>query len=95
MTRSELIQLLANKFPQLTLVDAEMSVKAIMDGISDQLAQGDRVEVRGFGSFCLNYHPPRRGRNPKSGESVSVPEKYVPHFKAGKELKVVVNTGKK
>lgn len=91
MTRSELIQRLANKFPQLVHADAEESVKTIIDAISNSLANGGRIEVRGFGSFGLNFRPSRRGRNPKTGEPVDIPEKYVPHFKAGKELKEGVN----
>lgn len=91
MTRSELIQRLSDKFHQLTLADAELSVKAIIEAISKKLADGGRVEIRGFGSFGLNYRPPRRGRNPKTGERVDVPEKYVPHFKMGKEMKEGVN----
>jgi integration host factor subunit beta len=62
-------------------------VKVILDALTDALARGDRIEIRGFGSFTLNYRPPRLGRNPKSGEKVQVPAKYVPHFKPGKELR--------
>jgi len=91
MTRSDLIKQLADKFPQLTITDIEVAVKAILDRLTSQLAQGGRVEVRGFGTFGLNYRPPRKGRNPKTGERVDVPAKYVPHFKAGKELREVVN----
>jgi len=64
-----------------------LSVKTILDAMSEALSRGDRIEIRGFGSFALNYRPPRVGRNPKSGEKVDVPEKWVPHFKAGKELR--------
>jgi integration host factor subunit beta len=67
--------------------DAELAVKTILDAMATSLASGQRIEIRGFGSFDLNYRPPRTGRNPKSGTRVSVPEKYVPHFKAGKELR--------
>jgi integration host factor subunit beta len=87
MTKSELIAKLAARFPQLVVKDAELSVKAILDAMSEKLAAGKRIEIRGFGSFSLNYRPPRLGRNPKTGEKVQVPEKYVPHFKAGKELR--------
>ena len=87
MTRSDLIAVLASRFTHLTEKDAEIAVKEILDAIGDSLAKGDRVEVRGFGSFSLNYRPPRTGRNPKSGDPVSVPAKYVPHFKAGKEMR--------
>lgn len=87
MTKSELIARLAERFPQLVAKDAELSVKVILDALSEALAQGSRIEIRGFGSFALNYRPPRIGRNPKTGEKVGVPAKYVPHFKAGKELR--------
>ena len=87
MTKSELIAQLAERFPQLVAKDADYAVKMILDAMTDALARGDRIEIRGFGSFALNYRPPRTGRNPKSGEKVLVPEKYVPHFKAGKELR--------
>lgn len=87
MTKSELITRLAARFPQLVTKDAELSVKTIIDAMAKSLAQGQRIEIRGFGSFDLNYRPPRIGRNPKSGEKVKVPEKYVPHFKAGKEMR--------
>ncbi|MCX7628254.1 MAG: integration host factor subunit beta [Methylophilaceae bacterium] len=87
MTKSELIARLAARFPQLVVKDAELSVKAILDAMAAKLAAGDRIEIRGFGSFSLNYRPPRIGRNPKTGAKVHVPEKYVPHFKAGKELR--------
>ena len=87
MTKSELIARLAERFPQLVAKDAEFAVKMILDAMSEALVRGDRIEIRGFGSFALNYRPPRVGRNPKSGEKVSVPAKWVPHFKAGKELR--------
>jgi len=87
MTKSELIAKLAARFPQLVVKDAELSVKAILDAMAERLANGQRIEIRGFGSFSLNYRPPRLGRNPKTGAKVQVPEKHVPHFKAGKELR--------
>jgi len=86
MTRTELIAQLAAYFPQLTNKDAELSVKAILDGMTEALARGGRIEIRGFGSFALNYRPPRQGRNPMTGETVPVPAKRVPHFTPGKEL---------
>jgi len=91
MTRSELIQKIAERFPQLTLGDAELGVKNIIDAMSNSLASAGRVEVRGFGTFGLNYKPPRIGRNPKTGEKVNVPERYTPHFKAGSLLRDIVN----
>lgn len=87
MTKSELIVRLAERFPQLVAKDADFAVKMILDAMSSALVRGDRIEIRGFGSFALNYRPPRTGRNPKSGDKVSVPAKWVPHFKAGKELR--------
>jgi integration host factor subunit beta len=87
VTKSELIAQLSVRFPQLVLKDAEIAVKTILDAMSRTLCDGNRIEIRGFGSFSLNYRPPRQGRNPKTGEAVPVPAKYVPHFKAGKELR--------
>ena len=91
MTKSKLINLLASKFSQLVHKDAELSVKSILDAMRDSLNNNKRIEIRGFGSFSLNYRPARVGRNPKTGEKVNVPEKNVPHFKAGKELKARVD----
>ena len=87
MTRSDLIARLAELHPQLLSKDAELAVKVVLDTLSATLSRGGRVEIRGFGSFGLNYRPPRQGRNPKTGDKVKVPAKYVPHFKAGKELR--------
>ena len=87
MTRSDLIASLASRFTHLTAKDAEIAVKEILDAIGNSLSHGDRVEIRGFGSFSVNYRPARKGRNPKSGAAVSVHAKYVPHFKAGKEMR--------
>ncbi len=87
MTRSDLIAKLAERYPQLLAKDAELAVKVILDTMAGILVRGGRIEIRGFGSFSLNYRPPRTGRNPKSGEKVQVPAKHVPHFKAGKELR--------
>ena len=87
MTKSELIELLAAKQPQLDYRDVELAVKELLEQMSAALAAGERIEVRGFGSFSLHYLPPRMGRNPKTGDSVEVPHKHVPHFKPGKELR--------
>ena len=95
MTKSELIAKLAARYPQLVAKDAELAVKMILDAMGKSLSQGQRIEIRGFGSFGLNYRPPRTGRNPKSGERVQVPAKYVPHFKARKELRERVDSKKK
>ena len=91
MTKAKRINLLSNRFSQLVHKDAELSVKTILDAMSNSLKKKQRIEIRGFGSFSLNYRSPRTGRNPKSGEKVNVPEKYVPHFKAGKELRARVD----
>ena len=95
MTKSDLIARLAERFPQLVTKDADFAVKMILDAMSEALVKGDRIEIRGFGRFSLNYRPPRVGRNPKSGEKVDVPEKWVPHFKAGKELRERVDSALK
>ena len=87
MTRSSLVARLSERFPHLMARDTELAIRLILDAIGDALAEGSRVEVRGFGSFALSYRPPRVGRNPKSGDQVVVPAKNVPHFKAGKELR--------
>ncbi|KAB2927954.1 MAG: integration host factor subunit beta [Dechloromonas sp.] len=91
MTRSELVSMLADRFPQLVRADADLSVSAILDAIAGTLAKGGRIEIRGFGSFSLNHRPARVGRNPKTGKKVSVPAKWTPHFKAGKELRESVH----
>ena len=85
--KSELIERLALRYPQLVAKDLDITVKMILGAIAKSITQGRRIEIRGFGSFGLSYRPPRVGRNPKSGESVNIPAKYVPHFKAGKELR--------
>ena len=92
MTKSELIAQLSAKQPQLDYRDVELAVKELIDQLSTALAAGQRIEVRGFGSFSLYYRPPRVGRNPKTGDSVQVPDKHVPHFKPGKELRERVDS---
>ena len=91
MTKSKLIEILLQEQPHLKLEDVELAVKTILDLMSQALADGERIEIRGFGSFCLHYRPPRIGRNPKSGEPVTLSEKHVPHFKPGKQLRERVN----
>jgi integration host factor subunit beta len=95
MTKSDLIAKLTARFPQLVAKDADFAVNVILDAMAGALGRGERIEIRGFGSFALNYRPARIGRNPKSGEKVHVPEKYVPHFKAGKELRERVDQQRK
>ncbi len=91
MTKSELIESLARKQNHLAYKDVELAVKGLLEQMSQALATGNRIEIRGFGSFSLHFRPPRVGRNPKTGESVSLPGKHVPHFKPGKELRERVN----
>jgi integration host factor subunit beta len=91
MTRSDLVEELANRFAQLTHKDAESAVKTILDAMGQAMVRGHRIEIRGFGSFTINRRPPRMGRNPRSGESVAIPEKRVPHFKPGKALREAVD----
>lgn len=93
MTRSDLVEELASQFHQLTQRDAEAAVKSILDAMNDALVRGHRIEIRGFGSFTVNRRAPRQGRNPRSGASVAVPEKRVPHFKPGKALREAVDQG--
>ncbi|MDQ7051158.1 MAG: integration host factor subunit beta [Enterobacterales bacterium] len=91
MTKSELIERLAARQTQLSLKDVELVVKSLLEHMAQSLAQGERIEIRGFGSFSLHYRAPRVGRNPKTGQSVELEGKYVPHFKPGKELRDRVN----
>ena len=87
MTKSELIIALAARYPQLAARDTDYAVKTVLDAMTQSLSAGQRIEIRGFGSFSLSRRSARIGRNPKSGEQVMVPGKQVPHFKAGKELR--------
>ncbi|KZY28530.1 MULTISPECIES: integration host factor subunit beta [unclassified Oleiphilus] len=91
MTKSELVEIIAAKQTQLSVKDVELAIKTLIDLMSDTLSSGQRIEIRGFGSFSLHYRAPRMGRNPKTGESVSLQAKHVPHFKPGKELRDRVN----
>lgn len=91
MTKSELIRAIADRFPALTVGDASAAVDLILDEMTSSLAHGKRIEIRGFGSFDLNYRPPRVGRNPKSGGKIEVAGKHVPHFKVGKDLRARVD----
>ncbi len=91
MTKSELVEALAGKQTQLTHKDIDAAVKVLLEHMSQALENGERIEIRGFGSFSLHYRPPRVGRNPKTGDSVELPAKHVPHFKPGKELRDRVN----
>lgn len=91
MTRSDLVEELAALLPFLMQRDAEQAVKALQDAIVDALVQGQRIEIRGFGSFSIHHRPERTGRNPRIGESVLVPAKRLPHFKPGKALREAVD----
>jgi integration host factor subunit beta len=94
VTKSELIELLAKKQPHLAQKDVEVAVKCIIDQMSEALSANERIEIRGFGSFLLHHRSPRMGRNPKTGDAVALTEKYVPHFKPGKELRDRVDAAK-
>ncbi|MFC6440028.1 integration host factor subunit beta [Bowmanella sp. JS7-9] len=91
MTKSELIERLADQYRQLPAKDVESAIKEILEQMAQTLQRGDRIEIRGFGSFSLHYRAPRVGRNPKTGDTVELEGKYVPHFKPGKELRERVN----
>ncbi len=91
MTKSELIDAIAGKQVHLAHKDVEVAVKTMLEHMSEALSQGQRIEIRGFGSFSLHYRPARVGRNPKTGEPVALPAKHVPHFKPGKQLRERVN----
>jgi integration host factor subunit beta len=91
MTKSELIEKIVSRQPQLSPKEVELAVKTMLDHMSQTLSDGERIEIRGFGSFSLHYRAPRLGRNPKTGESVDLKGKYVPHFKPGKDLRDQVN----
>ena len=91
MTKSELIERIATVQTQLSAKDVELAIKTMLDHMADALAEGDRIEIRGFGSFSLHYRAARMGRNPKTGDQVQLAGKHVPHFKPGKELRDRVN----
>ena len=93
LTRSELIEALASR-GELGVHDVEKAVKTLLQHMTDSLAHGERIEIRGFGSFSLHTLPPRTGRNPRTGEAVELPTRYSTHFKPGKELKELVNASK-
>ncbi|MHC9086175.1 integration host factor subunit beta [Luteimonas sp. RIT-PG2_3] len=92
MTKSELIEILVQRQSHLKGDDVDLGVKSLLEMMATSLAQGDRIEIRGFGSFSLHFRPPRTGRNPKTGDAVALPGKHVPHFKPGKELRERVTT---
>ena len=91
MTKSELIELIAVKQQHLVYRDVELAVNTLLEHMSEALSSGERIEIRGFGSFSLHHRPPRIGRNPKTGDPVALPGKHVPHFKPGKQLRQRVN----
>lgn len=91
MIKSEITKTLARRQTHIVFADIELAVKIILEHMVNTLSNGGRIEIRGFGSFDMHYRPPRIGRNPKSGEIVSVPAKFIPHFKAGKGLREGVN----
>ena len=87
INKKDLIEIIAKEQDQLPYRDIELSIKTIINSMVNSLKKGERIEIRGFGSFSLRYRKPRVGRNPKSGQSVNIEERYVPHFKPGKNLK--------
>ena len=91
MTKSELIESIARNQKHLPAKDVELAVKHVLELMSEALASGERIEIRGFGSFSLHFRPPRMGRNPKTGDAVALAGKHVPHFKPGKDLRERVN----
>ena len=91
MTRSELIDLMGDGQSQLSAKDVELAVKLLIDHMAETLSSGERIEIRGFGSFSLHYREARQGRNPRTGDTVALRGKHVPHFKPGKELRERVN----
>lgn len=93
MTKSELIEVISAKQSQLSAKDVELAIKTILEQMSQTLSLGERIEIRGFGSFSLHYREPRKGRNPKTGDTVELSGKFVPHFKPGKDLRERVNLG--
>ncbi len=94
MTKSELIEIIAKRQSHLAYRDVELAVKCMIEQMGQSLASGERIEIRGFGSFSLHYRPPRLGRNPKTGDSVALAGKHVPHFKPGKELRERVDASR-
>jgi integration host factor subunit beta len=91
MTKSELIERISLQQKQLSPKDVELAVKMVIEYMANSLSLGERIEIRGFGSFSLHYREPRRGRNPKTGDAVNLSGKYVPYFKPGKEMRERVN----
>ena len=94
INKKDLVELISKDQDQLPQRDIDLAIKTIINSMLESLASGKRIEIRGFGSFALRYRKSRIGRNPKSGESVEIAERYVPHFKPGKKLKQKVNEGK-
>ena len=93
MTKTELVQALSSKLPELEKRDVELAVKCMLGQMTDSLVQGERVEIRGFGGFSLHHRAPRAARNPKTGEAVNIPAKVAVHFQPGKEMRDRVNAG--
>jgi integration host factor subunit beta len=94
VTKSELIQALAKKQPHLQLKDVELAVRCVVEQLTETIATGERIEIRGFGCFTLRQRAPRVGRNPKSGEAVALGERHILHFKAGKDMRDVVDASR-
>jgi len=87
VVKSELVRALSEKLPELQVKDVELALNCMLNQMADALVHGERIEVRGFGSFDLHHRPPRTARNPRTGEAVNLPAKVTTHFKPGKEMK--------
>lgn len=94
MLKSELVRALNEKLPELQVKDVELALNCILRQLADAIVQGERIEIRGFGSFNLHHRPPRIARNPKTGEAVNLPAKVAIHFKLGKEMRDRVNAAR-
>jgi integration host factor subunit beta len=91
LTKSDLIQILCERYEQIPARNVELAVKGMVDHMTEVLSAGQRIEIRGFGSFSIRYRAPRLGRNPKTGTRVELGSRFVPHFKPGKDLRDKVN----
>ena len=94
MIKSELVRALNEKLPELQVKDVELALNCILEQLADAIVQGERIEIRGFGSFNLHHRPPRVARNPKTGEAINLPAKVALHFKPGKEMRDRVNAAR-
>jgi integration host factor subunit beta len=93
MTRNEFAATLAQRFPSLTHADVAECVRLLLTTMAEAIVAGRRIEIRGFGNFCLHFRPPRNSRNPKTGEKLKIPGKWMPHFRSGKAIKEALGPG--